>query len=185
MFMSDFFMGEIQMFGFGYAPKGWMQCNGQLLSINQNTALFALLGTHFGGDGVRTFALPDLRSQLPMGQGDGPGLSPRVLGEKVGEENHTLLPTENPKHLHSVAVISNPVLANNTDLPGTSQLLAQTNYNGPLAVPTQLYVPDSAPKNTMNGAAIGATGGQPHSNLMPLLAVNFCIALYGIYPSSN
>jgi len=183
--MSDFFVGEIQMFGFGFAPKGWMQCNGQLLSITQNSTLFALLGTVYGGDGIRTFALPDLRSCVPMGQGNGPGLTPRTMGEKAGEETHTLSVSETPKHSHSVAVISNPVLANNTDLPGTNQLLAQTTYSGNDAAPTQMYVPDNAPSHTMASTAIGLTGGQSHSNLMPLLAVNFCIAMSGIYPSRN
>jgi microcystin-dependent protein len=183
--MSDFFMGEIQIFGFGFPPRGWMQCNGQLLSITQNSALFALLGTVYGGDGIRTFALPDLRSTLPMGQGSGPGLTPRTMGEKAGEETHTLAVSETPKHSHSVEVISNPDLTKNTDLPGTNQFLAETTFSGDDGAITNLYVPDSAPSHTMSSSAIGLTGGQPHSNLMPLLAVNFCIAMSGIYPSRN
>jgi microcystin-dependent protein len=183
--MSDFFTGEIQIFGFGFPPRGWMQCNGQLLSISQNTALFALLGTVYGGDGIRTFALPDLRSTVPMGQGSGPGLSARTMGQKVGEEAHTLSISETPKHSHSVAVISDPDLTKNTDLPGTNQFLAQTTFSGTDGAITNLYVPDTAPSHTMSTSAIGLTGGQHHSNLMPLLAVNFCIATSGIYPGPN
>jgi microcystin-dependent protein len=183
--MTDFYLGEIQMFGFDFAPKGWALCNGQLLGISTNTALFSLLGTNYGGDGVRTFALPDLRGQLPMGQGNGPGLTPRVLGKTTGEASHVLLASETPAHTHSVNVISNPVLANSTDQPGPTQFLAQTTFSGSVGSPTLVYVPDSHPNNVMNGAAVGLTGGQPHSNLMPLLAVNFCIALVGIFPSRN
>jgi microcystin-dependent protein len=183
--MSDFFMGEIQMFGFDFAPKGWAQCNGQIMAIAQNQALFSLLGTTYGGDGIRTFQLPDLRSRLPMGQGSGPGLTPRVLGEIVGEENHTLLAAENPLHTHSVAAISNPELANNTNVPGPTQFLAQTTFSGPAGAITNVYVADPAPNNPMNASAVSTVGGQPHSNLMPLLAVNFCIALNGIFPSRN
>ena len=183
--MSGFFVGEIQLFGFGFAPKGWALCNGQLLSITQNTALFALLGTTFGGNGVSTFALPDLRSKLPMGQGNGPGLTPRVLGQTFGEETHTLLVSENPAHTHLVNAISNPTTANNTDVPGPTQFLAQTTTTGAGVGTANLYVPDNQPASPMSAAAVGITGGQPHSNLMPLLTVNFCIALTGIFPSRN
>jgi microcystin-dependent protein len=182
--MSDFFVGEIQIFGFAFAPKNWALCNGQLLSITQNTALFSLLGTTFGGDGVRTFALPDLRGRLPMGQGNGPGLTPRVLGQSFGEENHTLLVTENPGHSHAVNAIAAPTLTNNTDVPGPTLLLAQTASTGQGGT-VNLYVPDPQPASAMSAAAVGVTGGQSHSNLMPLLTVNFCIALSGIFPSRN
>jgi microcystin-dependent protein len=183
--MSDFFLGEIQIFGFDFAPKGWAKCNGQLLPIAQNQALFSVLGTVYGGNGISTFALPDLQGRLPMGQGDGPGLTPRVIGEKFGEEQHTLLSSENPVHTHTVAAISNPVLANNTATPGPTQFLAQTTFKGSGAAITNIYVPDAAPKTPLNAAAVGTVGGQPHSNRMPLLALNFCIALSGIFPSRN
>jgi microcystin-dependent protein len=182
--MSDFFLGEIQMFGFDFAPKNWAKCNGQLIAIAQNQALFAVLGTTYGGDGVRTFALPDLRSRVPVGEGTGPGLSPRVMGQIFGEENHTLLVTEMPSHTHTVAAISNPTVANNTYIPGPTQFLAQTNFTG-TGTNTDVYVPDSAPTSPMDPTAVGKTGGLPHTNLMPLLAVNFCIALSGIFPSRN
>lgn len=183
--MSTFFTGEIQLFGFNFAPKNWAQCNGQILPISQNQALFSLLGTVYGGNGVTTFALPDLRGRLPMGQGQGPGLSARTLGQALGEESHTLIATQTPTHTHSVNVISNPTLANNTAVPGSTQFLAQTTFSGPDGATTNIYVPDSAPGNAMNTAAVGTTGGQPHSNLMPLLAVNFCICLSGVFPTRN
>jgi microcystin-dependent protein len=183
--MTDFFLGEIQMFGFNFAPKGWAQCTGQLLPIQQNQALFALLGTTYGGNGTTTFQLPDLRGRLPMGQGIGPGLTPRVLGETSGQENHVLLSNENPRHTHQVNTISNPTLANNTDTPGPTQFLAQTTFTGTVGAATPIYVADAAPTIPMNVGAVGTVGGQPHPNLMPLLAINFCIALTGIFPSRN
>jgi microcystin-dependent protein len=183
--MTDFFVGEIQMFAFDFAPKNWALCNGQLLAIAQNQALFSLLGTTYGGDGVRTFALPDLRGRLPMGQGTGFGLSPRTLGQTLGEESHTLLASETPTHTHSVNVISNPTLTSNTDAPGPTQFLAQTTYSGSVGATTNVYVPDPAPNNAMSAAAVSTTGGQAHDNLMPLLTVNFCIALFGVFPARN
>jgi microcystin-dependent protein len=183
--MGTFFTGEIQLFGFNFAPKNWAQCNGQLLPINQNQALFSVLGTAFGGNGTSTFGLPDLRGRLPMGQGNGQGLSARTLGQAFGEENHTLLASETPAHNHSVNAISNPTLNNNSALPGSTQFLAQTTFRGPDGATTNIYVPDNAPGNAMNTAAVGTVGGQPHSNLMPLLAVNFCICLSGVFPTRN
>jgi microcystin-dependent protein len=181
--MSDPFVGEIQMFGFDFAPKNWALCNGQIMSIQQNQALFSLLGTTFGGNGTTTFALPNLQSRIAAGQGNGPGLTGRVLGEIIGEENHTLLPNENPSHSHAVNVISNPTLAN-SDVPGPTQYLAKTTYSGTGFAP-KLYAADSAPTSAMSPAAVGQVGGTPHPNLMPLLTVNFCIALFGIFPSRN
>jgi len=182
--VSEFFIGEIQMFGFNFAPKNWALCNGQLLPIQQNQALFALLGTTFGGNGTTTFQLPNLQGRLPMGQGNGQGLSPRVMGETTGAEQHQLLSSENPSHGHAVNVISNPTLANNTDVPGPTQFLAQTTFAGTGPAPL-LYVSDTGPTNPMSPSAVGSVGGQPHNNLMPLLTVNFCICLSGIFPSRN
>ena len=183
--MTDVFVGEIQMFGFNFPPKNFLLCNGQLLPIAQYQALFALIGTTYGGNGVSNFQLPNLQGRLPMGQGNGPGLTPRVMGEFAGEENHTLLPTENPQHTHAVQVIPNPTLANNTDVPGPTQVLAQTSYTGTKGAITNVYVADSAPTVPMSSAAVSFVGGQPHSNLMPLLAVNFSISLFGVFPSRN
>jgi microcystin-dependent protein len=183
--MSDFFLGEIEMFGFDFAPKGWALCNGQLMPLQSNQALFSLLGTAYGGDGIRTFGLPDMRGRLPVGQGTGPGLTARVIGEFFGEENHTLLSTETPQHSHTVAVISNPDLANNSAQPGPTEFLAQTTFSGPAGQTTLVYVPDANPTNPMSASAVGKAGGSPHTNLMPLLALNFCICLTGIFPSRN
>jgi microcystin-dependent protein len=183
--MSDFFLGEIQVFGFGFAPKNWALCAGQLMSIQQNTALFALLGTTFGGDGIRTFALPDLRGRLPVGQGAGLGLTPRVLGQTFGEENHTLIGAENPPHIHGVNTIPAPDLTKNTQVPGPTAMLSKTAFTGTVGATTNVYLPNAGSPTAMAAGAVGATGGQPHPNIMPVLCVNFCIALNGIFPSRN
>ncbi len=185
--MSDPYLGEIELFAFGFAPNGWAMCAGQLLPIAQNQALFSVLGTTFGGDGIRTFALPDLRGRVPVGQGNGQGLTPRVMGETGGEEAHTLLPAETPPHTHPLQALANQSTTTNTDAPGPTVVLAQAtgmDKNGnPLAM--NLYAPDTAPAQAMAAAAIGVTGGAPHPNLMPYLAGNFCIALTGVFPSRN
>jgi microcystin-dependent protein len=182
--MSDFFLGEIELFAFDFAPKGWAQCNGQLLSIQQNQALFSLLGTVYGGNGTTNFQLPDLRGRLPVGQGQGPGLSVRTLGQTFGEENHTLLVGETPPHSHFVNVMSNPTAAN-AYTPSPSLFLSKTSFSGSLGAETDLYVADSAPGNAMNTAAVAPVGGQPHSNQMPTVVVNYCICLSGVFPSRN
>jgi microcystin-dependent protein len=171
--MSDAFLGEIRMFGFNFAPRGWAMCNGQVLAISQNTALFSLLGTQYGGNGVNTFALPDLQSRVAVHQGQGPGLSPYVMGESIGAETVALTQNQMPPHVHSV-------LANGA--PGTATrpndaVLARAGSSN--------YAP--APDGTaMNAGMIGSTGGgQPLGVLQPLLTVNFCIALQGIFPSRN
>jgi len=184
--MAEFYLGEIQIFGFGFAPRGWALCNGQTMSIQQNAALFAVLGTTYGGDGIRTFMLPNLQSRLPMGQGNGSGLSPRVIGETVGEENHTLVLNEMPAHTHVVSAISKPTLSSDTDQPGPTVYLAQTTFAGSAGATTLLYVPDNNPASGMSPAAVATAGNNlPHSNLMPSLALNFCISLSGIFPSRS
>jgi microcystin-dependent protein len=185
--MAEPFIGQIEIFAFGFAPKGWAQCNGQLLAINQNQALFSLLGTTFGGDGRQTFALPDLRARVPMGQGAGPGLTPRQMGEKDGAEAHTLTIAETPSHTHAINTISNPTLSNNVDTPKNTVALAKTtgtNKDGG-TITVDIYAPDAAPNQQMAPAALGNTGGQPHSNMMPYLGTNICIALRGLFPSRN
>jgi microcystin-dependent protein len=181
--MSQPFIGQIEVFAFGFAPKGWAFCAGQTLPIAQNTALFSLLGTTYGGNGTTTFMLPDLRSRLAMGQGNGQGLTPRVIGQVGGEENHTLLLTETPSHTHSVRTAAQPAPGTNINLPGNTVVLAQTIVPPSTALP--LYATDPAPNQPMAPSAIGITGGQPHSNLMPYNTLNFCIALVGIFPSRN
>lgn len=184
--MSEPFIGQIEIFSFGFAPRGWAQCNGQLMPIAQNQALFALLGTAFGGDGMRTFALPNLQGRIPMGQGNGPGRTPRSLGQLVGEDNHTLSANETPPHTHDVAVISNVGTATNTQIPGPTVALAKTagvdTSNNPITL--NVYG-GTQPNVSLAPSAIGNAGGQPHSNMMPSLGVNFCIALQGIFPSRN
>jgi len=184
--MSDQYLGQIEIFAFDYAPRNWAACAGQLLPINQYQALFSLLGTTYGGNGTTNFALPDLRSRLAVGQGTGQGLSPYNLGQAGGEENHTLSIGETPSHFHPLNVISNPTPANNTENPGTTVVLTQTTGKVGSTNPTvPLYVADTNPSQTMAQASIGVTGGQPHANTMPYLAVNFCISLIGVFPSRN
>jgi len=185
--MADPYIGQIEIFGFGFAPRGWMVCAGQTLPINQYQALFSLLGTYYGGNGVTTFNLPDLRGRLPMGQGNGAGLTPRVIGQTGGETNHTLLVTETPLHNHPLAAAQNVTIANDVHIPAPNVVLSQTTgklANG-TALTVDLYVADTNPSQAMAPAAIGTTGGQPHNNLMPCLALNFCISMSGIFPSRN
>jgi microcystin-dependent protein len=179
------FVGQIEIFGFGFAPRGWAQCNGQTLPIAQNQALFALIGTYFGGDGKTNFMLPDLRGRLAVGQGSGSGVTTRTVGARFGEENHTLTAAETPAHTHTLQAAANPAPSTNTNEPGTGVTLAQGS--GKLANSTleniNYLVADTAPKATLDATAITPTGGQAHSNLMPFVGVNFCIALQGIWPA--
>lgn len=165
--MAEPFLSEIRIMSFNFAPKGWALCNGQLLPINQNQALFALLGTQYGGDGQVNFALPDLRGRVPLHQGLG-----RPVGERAGQEAHTLTTAELPTHLHPMygsAAKADVVL-------GTGNVLARSS---------QLYGPPTE-STTLDPSASGAVGGsQPHTNLQPYLALSFCIALQGIFPSQN
>lgn len=172
--MSEPFLGEIIMFGGNFAPRGWAFCSGQLLSIAQNTALFSILGTTYGGNGTTTFALPDLRGRVPIHPGQGPGLSSYVLGEAAGVENVTLLTTQMPAHTH--VLTSNASTAAATDTLPTGNFLASDNQ----------YTNASNTQMNANAVAIAPTGGsQPHTNIQPFLCVNFIIALEGIFPSRN
>jgi microcystin-dependent protein len=166
--MSDPFLGEIKMVSFNFAPKGWALCNGQLLPISQNSALFSLLGTTYGGNGSTTFALPDMRARAPMHTGGG-----HIEGERSGEEQHTLIQSEMPSHTH--AVQASNARANLDDPTGTfwASPASGTNYA-------------SSPNVTMLPAAISTAGSsQPHNNMQPFLTLNFIIALVGIYPSRD
>ena len=180
--MSDYFLGEVRMFGGNYAPANWALCNGQLLSIAQYTALFSLIGTTYGGDGVSTFALPNMQSRVPMDQGQGPGLSPRAMGEAAGTEQVTLLLNQIPLHNH-MALAS----LDTGSLPGPASNAVPATPGGS-GTPT-LYSTTGANPLTMTAMAPQAIGidggGQPHSNLMPFLCLSFIIALEGIYPSRN
>lgn len=167
----DPFVAEIRIFPFNFAPRGWAWCNGQLLPISQNTALFSLLGTTYGGDGRSTFALPDLQGRAPMHPGQGPGLSLHDLGETGGAETVALLESEIPAHTHQVRWSD---LDGDLPLPGPVRALG--NSSGGLAYGTGTDA-------VLAGQALApAGGGQPHNNLQPYLTFYFCIALQGVYP---
>jgi microcystin-dependent protein len=174
--MSSPFVAEIRIFGCNFAPTGWAMCNGQLLPISQNTALFSLLGTFYGGDGKSTFALPGLEGSVPIGQGQGAGLSDRFLGEQGGTETVTLLQSEIPTHTHFWQSGGNTDVADlTTPLPET---IISTSNNGNAYVP-----PGTAPLQNMNFQTLSVTGSSfPHNNLQPYLVLNFCIALQGVFP---
>jgi microcystin-dependent protein len=164
--MGTPFLGEIRIFSFGYAPKGWAMCNGQTLPINQNQALFSLLGTTYGGDGITNFVLPNLQSRTPIYVGNG-----FVLGQTGGEQSHTLIINEIPGHTH-------PVMASSF---AADQSATQGNV---WAKTESAYA--TASTGTMNPTAVPMTGGsQPHNNMPPYLVLNICIALQGIFPSRN
>ena len=172
----DPFIGEIRMFAGNFAPNGWAFCNGQLLPINQYTALFSLLGTNFGGDGKSTFGLPNLQGQAPLAAGQGAGLSQRVLGERGGEPAVTLLENQMPAHTHPINCTSNPGTANSIQggVWATAAGGGQTAYAS-----TQ-----GAPAAQLAGQAVQAVGNNaPHNNMPPYLSVTFIIALVGIFPS--
>lgn len=167
------------MFGGNFAPRGWAFCNGQILPIAQNTALFSILGTTYGGNGQTTFALPDLRGRSPMQWGQGPGLTPRSLGEASGTETVTLLTNQMPAHTH--ALRANSGQGDSFSPDGTVSAIGVDASQQPLNIYSSGTV-----NATMNPAAIGAAGGsQPHDNMSPFLCVSFIIALEGIYPSRN
>ncbi len=177
--MSEPFIGEIRMFAGNFAPRGWAFCNGQLLPIAQNSALFSILGTTYGGDGRTTFALPDLRGRAPMQWGDGPGLTPRPLGEKGGAENVTLIASQMPSHNHVLSASSQQGDQFSPEGNVPAVLLSATTGQ-----PENLY--HATPNTTMASQALGVTGGsQPHNNMQPFLCVSFIIALVGIFPSHS
>lgn len=163
------------MFAGNFAPRGWAFCDGQLLAVSQNDALFSLLGTIYGGDGRTTFGLPDLRGRIPVHAGSGPGLSPRQLGAKGGAEKVTLTTNQIATHTHPLTASTNNVSASEP----TEHVLGQPSS-------VDLYRPNTTPDTNMAASAIQGVGGsQPHSNVQPFLCVNFIIALFGIYPSRH
>ena len=175
--MSDQFLGQICTFGFNFPPRGWATCDGQLMSIQQNAALFSLLGTYYGGNGVTTFALPDLRGRVPLHQGQGPGLSTYVIGELSGTENVTLLQSEMPLHTH---ILNGSSALSDSHTPSNNVIATS------LATGTKTYLSATPPNVGMNPQSIALAGGsQPHNNLQPFLVINYCIALQGIFPSRN
>lgn len=185
--MSEPYLGQIEAFPYNFAPREWLPCQGQLLPINQYQALFALLGTTYGGNGINTFALPDLRGRVAMGQGNGPSLTPRMIGQQIGEENHTISLNETPAHTHSLNTAPDAPTANNVDMPGPSVVLGlATATIGSTPAPMTPFAPASdAQTASLDRTALSMTGGQPHTNIMPYLALEFCIATSGIFPSRN
>jgi microcystin-dependent protein len=172
--MSEPFVGEIRMFAGNFAPRGWAFCDGQLLAVSQNDALFSLLGTIYGGDGRTTFGLPDLRGRVPIHAGAGPGLTPRRLGEKLGVEKVTLTSNQLPSHSHSLNASTGTGTSNSASGNVTSE-----------SPSIDLYIED-VPGADMAVSAIGNVGGsQSHSNIAPFLCLHFIIALFGIYPSRH
>ncbi len=173
--MADPFVAEIRIFPFNFAPQGWAFCNGQLMPIAQNTALFSLLGTNFGGNGVSNFALPNLQGRFALAPGQGPGLSPRDLGETGGSATVTLQPGQVPGHTHQLMAT-----ASATSPSPANAALSQALLPPSTAVPVYR---NSANRVPMAPDAVGVAGGsQPHNNRQPYLALHFCIALQGVFP---
>ena len=175
--MSDDFIGEIRLFGFPRVPSGWLACNGQLLPISGFDALFALIGTIYGGDGQQTFQLPDLRGRLPIGQGQGPGLPSYALGQRAGSESYTLTDPQMPRHSH--ALISSTATCDATTPSADVHLGAASSGN--------LYAPSASQTTykTMAPAIAPAGASLPHNNMMPTLVANYCICYLGVFPSSG
>lgn len=171
---QDPFIGEIRLVPYNFAPRGWAFCEGQLLPIAQNQALFSLLGTTYGGDGRTTFALPDLRGRVAISEGQGPGLSPRILGERGGEQAHTLTFAELPSHSHEAGAH-----AGNGSAAAPNGLLPARN---PAGTPAYGHGQDTV---LGAGAVLPAGGNQPHNNMQPYLTLHYIIALQGIFPSRN
>jgi microcystin-dependent protein len=170
--MSSPFVAEIRMFAGNFAPTGWAECNGQILPISQNTALFSLLGTVYGGDGKSTFALPDLQGSVPVHQGQGPGLSEYFLGQASGSESTTLIQTEMPAHSHDLTTSNTDA----TERQPPGQRLAK-------GAGIEMYNANTQPTTNMNFQALTVAGGSlPHNNMMRYLAVTFAIALQGVFP---
>ena len=172
--MADPFVAEIRIFGFNFAPKGWAFCNGQLLPLSQNTALFSLLGTTYGGDGKSNFALPDMQGNAPMHPGQGPGLSLHDLGETAGSETVTLLQSEMPAHAHAINAQNS-----NSNLNDPAGAVLARPFGG-----GNLYrTPGGQALGSMAPEATAPAGGdQPHNNMQPYLTCYFCIALQGVFP---
>ncbi|WP_426702273.1 phage tail protein [Rhodanobacter sp. Col0626] len=177
--MTTPFLGEIQVFGFNFAPVGWAFCNGATLPIQQYSALFSLLGTSYGGDGVRTFQLPNLTGRAPCSQGTGPGLTLRTIGETFGANTVALDQSSMPAHTHALTIFSQPDTTKRTASPSSGYGILPPQNSTP-------FIGAVAPNATLAPNTIGpAGGGLPHENRQPYLALNYCIALQGAFPSFN
>jgi microcystin-dependent protein len=171
--MADPFVAEIRIFPFNFAPKGWAFCDGQIMPISQNTALFSLLGTTYGGDGKSNFALPNMQGNAPMHPGQGPGLSLHDLGETGGSDTVSLLESEIPSHSH--AIKADTLDPADVQAPGATVVLAKSTGGNAYIAPASLVA--------MAGQTLAPAGGdQPHNNMQPYLTLNFCIALQGVFP---
>ena len=172
--MSDQFVGEVRIVGFNFPPRGWATCDGQLLPISQNTALFSLLGTNFGGDGKANFGLPNLLGSAVVGAGNGPGLTPRSVGESGGSQAITLLQTEMPSHNHTLEGLAGPA---------TTQAPSNLDANSSVGAAVGVYSPGPTTNVQMSPSMVGTFGGsQPHNNMQAYQVVLYCIALQGIFP---
>lgn len=171
--MSEPFLAEVRIVGFNFAPRGWAFCDGQILPINQNQSLYSLLGTTYGGDGRTSFALPDLRGRTPIHAGRSNGGGDHTLGQKSGEETHTLAANEMPQHTHQSRASSS-----DGNVTGATNAVIARSVN-------QAYINAGTLQNMANGQIANTGGGQAHQNMQPYLAVNFCIALQGLFPSRN
>lgn len=179
--MSDPFIGEVRAFGFNFTPRGWASCQGQLLPISQNTALFSLLGTQYGGNGTVNFALPNLQGRAVIGVGSGPGRTPQTVGQTGGQPTVTLLSAEMPSHTHvlNAGQLSAPNPAQNVATPTTGALPG-------LSSPNNVYIAPVTPNTNLIPSSISTVGGsQAHENMQPFLAINYCIATQGVFPARN
>lgn len=175
--MAEPFLAEIRMFAGNFAPRGWAMCNGSILAISQNTALFSLLGTNYGGNGTSNFGLPNLQGSVPIGQGTGPGLTPREVGETGGEQAVTLLTSNMPAHTHIPKCLSGA---------GGASSPAGDAWASGVPRGKQLYASGIGTPQTMNAGALTSAGGNlPHNNMPPYLALTFIIAMAGIFPARN
>lgn len=180
--MAEPFIGEIRPWALNFAPRGWAFCDGQLLPISQNTALFSVIGTIYGGDGRATVGLPNLQDRAPMHFGRGPGLTDRVIGAKLGSSTVTLTEAQIPSHTHTLTAQN---LDANSAAPA-NQFLANSNAEGPRGrVAYSTYAPPAAQTPMSNTAITPTGGGQAHENLQPYLTINMCIALVGVFPSRS
>ena len=179
--MTTPFISQIQIFPYNFAPRNWAFCQGQLLPISQNTALFSLLGTNFGGNGQTTFGLPNFAGRAATSQGWGPGLSPRDMGESFGTEYVTLTSNEMPLHSHGLVLYSQNNAAKRAATPGPSNALSVSSNSSATS-----FLPNGSPGTTFHPNMLGTTGfSMPHENRQPQLALGFCIALQGVFPSRN
>lgn len=176
--MTSPYLGEVQIFGFNFAPHQWVLCNGTTLSITQNNSLFSLIGTTYGGNGTSNFQVPNLANRAPCSQGQGPALTNRVIGETFGVESVTLNPSEMPAHIHQARYFSGAGGAKGPSPGANASLTFGTTY--------EVYLPNPTPNTTLAPTAVTMTGGNtPHENRQPYLAVNFCMALVGTFPAFN